>query len=146
MTSVTINWGVQAEMKLAALRVTYATASSVNALAPIAEELRSGNRTELGTASRLIDRLSATGDLGKALAAGTFEWARWAAIANTAGEACNNVMRRCGEDNVIGRFWSEILVPTGTDVTDIIKDNATGFGIGAGAVVALLLALWVLRR
>lgn len=137
---------VLVEPQLARLRAFYAAAVSAVAVAPVAAEARTGLQTSLKQVQKTLVRLSSTGDLGKGLAAGTVTVERWVSIANAQGDALSQVFATIGQENVVGRFWSEVVVPTATDVGTGVKQAALGTGIGFGAVLAIALLVWVTRR
>ena len=127
----------------AGLKAHHAYVSGVNAVALIAPELRAGNRTRLGLVATTLDRLAINGDLTRSLEAGTISLEKWVSIANVQGGALNDVLKDCGEGNYLSRLWTEVVVETGKDAGTIIRQGAAGFGIGAGVVVAVLVALWL---
>lgn len=127
----------------AALRAHHVYVAGVNAVAPIAPELRAGNRTRLALVATALDRLGINGDLTRSLEAGNISLEKWVAIANVQGGAINDVLKDCDEGNYLSRLWTEVVIETGKDTGEIIRQGAAGFGLGAGVVVAVLVALWL---
>jgi hypothetical protein len=129
----------------ARLEALYTYASGRNAIAIIPSEARSGNRTNLAGIRTYLDRLSRQGDLGRGLEAGTVTLVRWTAIANQQGAGLNSILTSLSEDSLMGRFWSEVVVQSTEDGGEIIRNAATGFGVGAGAVLAVVALVWLAR-
>lgn len=126
------------EMQWGKLNAYYVATAAANALATVAEEVRAGNRTMLRSASTGLARLGPSGDLGLDLSAGRITEERWLAIATTYAEGLASVMESLGEENTLSRFWGEVVIPTARDTGTAIKDAASGFGFGLGAVAGLL--------
>lgn len=119
----------------------------VVALAPISSEARAGARTRLAVTATYLDRLSISGDVTAALNV-SGEASRWVAIANTQGEALNDILRDVSAENVFSRLWTEVVLPTGSTVVQKVNDVGFGAGVGLGAVLGLaaLFLVWKASR
>lgn len=147
MSSISFDRFVLVEAQLGKLRLFHSAASAANAVSVVAvpEGTRAGNRTILAGVSVYLARLGPSGDLGIEVTEGRRTVESWQAIANAQALALRDVMESLGEANVLSRFWNEVVIPTGQDVGDIARTGAGGFGLGAGLVIALLLAARFLR-
>lgn len=120
------------------------------ALAPVAEEARSGLRSNLSAVQYWLDRLGPTGELGAGVIAGTVEAWRWVRVANQQGVAIESVLRQCAEENAFTRAWSEIVEPTAAGVADTataaagaIRPTVSLLVVGAVAYAVVQVAkLW----
>jgi hypothetical protein len=132
---------------LQALRV-YALACTATAGVPgpfgwVDEETRTAVGTSLEVVGTYLQRLGPLGDLGQGLVSGDVTPERWAAVANAQGYAINDCLKSLGDSS--GRVWDELVIQTGKDVAQVVKDTAGGFGVGLGAVAAALGAWYLLR-
>lgn len=153
MSAIRISPWEQLAPKYAELLALYTYANATNALSvvpgpfgSVPEGTRAGNRAILANVSTYLSRLAVTGDLGQGVFSGAVTPERWYRVANAQGESLNAVLQLLDDES--GRFWKEVVVQTGSDVATIVKDGAngaSGAGIGVGIVVALIIALKVLR-
>lgn len=109
-----------------------------------AEAVR-GINTQFTMLGVTLSRLKAGGDLGAGVINGSITPERWATIANEVGRALQDILNQISDNNLVTRFWTEVVVKSGSDVRTGVIDVAEATP-GVLNSLAWLLGLYVLLQ
>jgi len=132
--------------ELARLQSFYESVRGAVASSNLPTEAYSGINGQLRTISQNMWRLRATGDLGLAVIAGTDGAAeKWAQFCNLCGSGLEDILSQLNTEDLVTRFWDEVIVPTAKETREVVAAAAAGGMDVLTLVVIGLIALVVLK-